>query len=287
MKNTLAKILVSIGFLFAVAGVHATPINVTVADNDPTLWGWNGVGNPSIGGSASAGNFGVGKEDNETESGTFQGQVWDLEAFVVDQVSKKLHLVGGFDFFNGQVASSTDPKVYLPGHIFVKVGGSKPGFGPTGNTTTTVSNSPNYDYTYAIDYTAPLPTLYTLAPGSQLDTATLDWTKSNPWRYSSGAASAQSVLTSYVSGLADGHADLVALGLGDLVGGSHNILTVDLSFLSSYAAGTRVYLSYTMECGNDSIKGEFTVPDAAASLLLIGAGLAVMGLFGLARRASV
>ena len=110
----------------------------------------------------------------------------------------------------------------------------------------------------------------------------------NPWRYSSGGTNIANGGISYTAGVADGGAALVALGLGHLVGGSHNILAIDLSYLS-VTAGTTVYFSYTMECGNDSIKGEYSggfdrVPDETASVLLIGLGLAAMSVVGFKRR---
>ena len=49
-----------------------------------------------------------------------------------------------------------------------------------------------------------------------------------------------------------------------------------------------IYFSYTMQCGNDSMKGEADgggfreVPDGGSTLLLLGSGLSA--LFGLKRR---
>ena len=67
------------------------------------------------------------------------------------------------------------------------------------------------------------------------------------------------------------------------------MLAIDLGFLGSIPLGTDVWFSYTMECGNDSLKGKYAggfyrTPDSAASVLLIGLGLAAMGFFGLKSR---
>src|SRR4051812_31922172 len=55
-------------------------------------------------------------EDNETEPGTIQSQVWDLEAFY--QTGNSLSMVGGFDFKNGVAHGGN---TYLSGDIFFDI----------------------------------------------------------------------------------------------------------------------------------------------------------------------
>jgi hypothetical protein len=194
----------------------------------------------------------------------------------------------------------------VPGDLFIKVGGSQPGANPIVNTPGTVSNS-NYGYTYAIDLTLPIgatgsaANLYSLSNTSLLNSVVYDQFGANPWKYSSGGTFVgKNVGISYMTGLADNNAFLTGtLGLtgtpadgvnGQLRGGNHNVLAIDLSFLS-VAAGTDVWFSYTMECGNDSLKGQFgggfdKVPDGATSVVLIALGLISMAVFGSKRRKS-
>jgi hypothetical protein len=88
-------------------------------------------------------------------------------------------------------------------------------------------------------------------------------------------------------------ASFVWLNLGGLLGAAvgsgrvHNIMEIDLSFLAGVQDD--VYFSYTMECGNDSLKGLYSggfdsVPDGATSILLIALGLVSMAVFGSKRR---
>ena len=76
----------------------------------------------------------------------------------------------------------------------------------------------------------------------------------------------------YVSNLTDG-----AMG-GGLSRGSHNAAVVDLSFLASK---TDFFCFFTMECGNDVLRGKggtsAAVPEAATILLLGFGVLAALG----------
>lgn len=61
----------------------------------------------------------------------------------------------------------------------------------------------------------------------------------------------------------------------------HNVLDLDLGWLlGSLGTGTQVWFSYTMQCGNDSLKGHFVVPDGGTSLILMGGALSTLCLFG-------
>jgi hypothetical protein len=266
--------------------------NVTVADYNATLWGFNGAGSLTSGGYNNRGNFGAAKEDNETEAGTIAGQQWDMEAFVVNGSS--LSIVAGFDLLNGVQNHNISA-----GDLFIKVGGAKPGFSPVNYGAGNVTNS-YYDYTYAIDLSkatrfgnasfGPTANVYSLSSSSVINTVIYDQFGSNPWKYdnnlNAGAGTATAI--TYTTGVADNAPALQALGLGWLVGGYHNILTIDLGFLvGTVAPGQNVYFSYTMECGNDSLKGQYSggfdqVPDQSTSLLLLS--LALLSLVGIARQ---
>lgn len=277
MKNKLASLLISIGLVLGAS--QALAVDITIADYNP-------------GAGFGGGPFGAAGEDNETEPGTVASQIWDMEAFVISGTT--LYIVGGYNMQAGAAGSggSVVSGMLVPGDLFIKVGGDQPGFNPISGTGT-VSNS-NYEYSYAVDLTQNVgatgtdASVYALDTNSVLDGVVYDQFGANPWRYNSGGQLLSSPTDiNYTPGLSN--ALTQALTGVSLVGGSHNVLAVDLSFLGSIAAGTDVWFSYTMECGNDSLKGQYSggfyqTPDSAASVLLIGLGLAAMGFFGLKSR---
>lgn len=240
---------------------QAMAVDITIADN--------------LGGAGfDAGARGTGLEDQETEPGTVANQTWDLEAFTI--VGTRLYMIGGFDFSIGQVGG-------LPGDLFIKVGGGA----PSGNPLTaggTVRNGDYYNYTHAVELAGGLgssATVQTLTADSNLDSVVNGQFRSNPWQWSSGGT-AGSTLTSYTPGLTDAQ---ILSGYGVVLeGGSHNVVSVDLAFLGAIPSGTDVWFSYTMQCGNDSLKGQyyggFRAPDGGATLVLLGMGLSALGAAG-------
>jgi hypothetical protein len=266
MKNKLASLLISIGLVLGATQAFAGEI--TIADANPGA-GFDG------------GPYGDAVEDNETEPGTIATQDWDMEAFVIS--GKTLYIVGGFNMQAGKDGIK-------PGDLFIKVGGSKPTYLPTSGSGT-VSNS-IYDYGFAVDLTQPVgatnpaASAYSLNGSSVLDTVIYDQFGANPWRYNSGGQLVANTGISYSSGLTTAQVNTLT-GVSPVGAGfSHNVLAVDLSFLGTIASGTDVWFSYTMECGNDSLKGQYSggfyrTPDSVASVLLIGLGLAAMGFYGL------
>jgi hypothetical protein len=289
MKNKLASLLISIGLVLGVS--QALAVDITIADYNP-------------GAGFGGGPFGAALEDNETEPGTVASQAWDMEAFVIK--GSTLYIVGGYNMQAGEAGSggSVVSGMLTPGDLFIKVGGTQPLFSPTANTGN-VTNS-IYSYSYAVDLTqnvgatGPSAQVFALNPGSVLKTAVYDQFGANPWKYDNGAQynqGNQPFATStlgYSSGLTTAQVNTMTYDVNILagispVGLSHNVLTVDLSFLGSIPLGTDVWFSYTMECGNDSLKGKYAggfyrTPDSASSVLLIGLGLAAMGFFGLKSR---
>ena len=280
MKNQLKNILAAGSILVGTFQAFAAPVNITIADFNP-------------GAGFGTGPTGIGAEDQETEPGTIGTQAWDMEAFVVN--GSTLYIVGGYNMRAGEAGGggSVVPGYLTPGDLFIKVGGSQPGFNPSNQGAGDVNNA-GYQYSYAIDLTQPVGAtgataqVYSLNSSSIFNTVVYDQFGANPWKYSSGGTAISSRVITYTSGLADGAAALVNLGLGGLLGGSHNILSIDLGFLN-VAANTPVYFSYTMECGNDSLKGSYSggfdkVPDSSASLGLIAVGLLSVAVFGYKRR---
>lgn len=266
--KTITSLLAAAGLLLAASPAMA--VNITISDN---LAGSGFDGGP----------FGVGLEDNETEPGAAPGQEWDMEAFVVD--GSTLYIVGGYDMIDGELN-------YLPGDLFIKVGGaSSPSGAPYIDGSLVTSNTAGY--TWAVDLSpialgAGSADVYKLNAGSQFDTVTFDHLQSNPWRYRSGGSFYSMASYNYTVGASAPL--LTSLGLGSLAGAYHNVLEIDLSSFLDADPGTNVWFSYTMQCGNDSLKGKYgggfdRVPDAGASVLLIGLGLGALSLFGVRRRA--
>lgn len=285
-----ALAIAGLALLLAPARVLAGPINVTIPDNAPANNGFIGDGSTTLPGSDIEG-LGQAKEDNETERvvghSTVAGQAWDTEAFFVDVAANKLFIVGGYDFLNGLTNGR-------PGDLFIKVGGEK----PTGDPTTysgSVTNS-LYDYTYAIDLSvsnysgAPAiytpaasfgltANVYTLTSSSVLLTTSVDPLGSNPWKFDNSQQTATPGATAISYTTTAGN-----MVLGENFAGSwHNVLEIDLTFMGDVLGTTPVWFSYTMECGNDSLKGY--VPDGGMTALLIAMGFAGLALARGRRRA--
>jgi len=295
--KTLARNLfttAAVSLLLGAAQVSAAPVEITRPDYNSTLWGFTGAGSLTAGGYSNRGNYGTSHEDNETEGGTIAGQQWDMEAFVLN--GNQLSIVAGFDLLNGVQAHNISA-----GDLFIKVGGTQPGFNPTNQGAGNVSNS-IYGYNYAIDLSkatrfgnasfGSTAQVYSLNNSTTLNTVIYDQFGSNPWKYDNNLNAGTGTATgiSYVTGQYNNSAALQALGLGWRQGGYHNILTIELSVLvGNVTPTTPVYFSYTMECGNDSLKGRYTggfyrVPDDVSSILLIGLGLTAIVAVGLKRR---
>jgi hypothetical protein len=291
MKKTTAILA-----LMATVAVQAAPIDITTPDHASNpVHGFNGGPfDPS-----GTGAF----EDNETEAvpglATQVGQKWDMEALTLN--GSILSIVGGY---NMNVATDG----WKPGDLFIKVGGAAPGTGPLSAPGQIQNNQfpAGEGYTFAVNLSDGIASgfsfasVYSLTTTSLLDSVNWDGLGSNPWRYASGAAATFSTGINYSVGQTA--ANVAALtGVGALAGlkgdasgalqtggAAHNVLQIDLSFLS-VPIGTTVYFSYVMECGNDAVKGEYgdgftRVPDRASNAVLLGIGLAALSLAGLKRR---
>lgn len=300
-KVLAAGITITAAISQAFAG-PAIPIDITRVDSATAPSnGFNG--GPFTWGTQPAGTG----EDNETERvpglQAVPSQEWDLEAITLHNTT--MSLVGGWDFKNFAGLES-----FHPGDLFIKVGGSAPSVQPINNG---AGNEPNttYGYTYVVQLSTAANfgkvINLTTGPAAVFHTVAYDAFLSNPWTYYTGGTAAGTTVTSYASartasqvGTLTGVSALNNLrddsNSGALVvnsvydtSPSHNVLDVDLSFLGNIAAGTAVYFHYTMECGNDSIRGQYAggfdrLPDSGSSLALIGMGLAALAAVGRLRR---
>jgi len=148
----------------------ALATNITINDLSSS-YGWEGVGK--------------GLEDQETEPGMVNSQVWDLEGFFfADNI---LSMVGGYDFLNG-VDDITSGDIFistLPEGPKYKQAERKEG----GNTSQTVFNT--YGYNYVIDLNFPDEVngeytykVYAIDGDTVVKTAIYDENEgSSPWQY--------------------------------------------------------------------------------------------------------
>ena len=223
------------------------------------------------------------REDNETESGfnasgahvnTIGAQRWDLEGMSIR--GSTLSLVGGFNFKDGQLDGAT---LIKPGHLFIKVGGPAPGFAPLANTTGLIDNI--YGYNYAVDLVSG--NVYHLTADSDLKSTTYDFLGSNPWKYygtdSDGTADTafhSATTPAGVVSLTSETSFSTLLGDAGAANNKHYVVDVDLSDFMTLNPGDNIWFHYAEECGNDSMRGFYQVPDAGNTLLLLGFGLAAL-----------
>jgi len=280
-------------------------------------WGWNGgprgtalEDNETEANSArvftTSGSF-VG-----TALGTDKGQMWDLEGMAINEHSGHLYMVGGYDF-NAGIAHQG-----LPGDLFIKLGSAgtfQPVVDPLGGSYlngTGLLGTPGYDFAIKLSgggmTGVPFSvTVVDLNAASSLDSVRNDALGSNPWKLSTGAlndgtftasavyktglSAAATALYTGEAGFATLHGDTDAGNTGGYTAGTiiqntHNVLDIDVSFLRSILPANKVVtFSYTMQCGNDQMKGRYgggfqLVPDGGASLILLGGGLSTLCLFG-------
>lgn len=294
IRYTTTATLLGLGFL---AG-QAMANNITIQDNQPIKWGFLG---DSGGAALTSGGFGQGSEDNEVEThkqstssrgytligsdyylNTTRSQAWDLEGIFLNGTS--LSLVGGYDFLNGLSGGR-------PGDLFIKVGGSKPGTGPTTAGSGDFQNSAFGDggYTYVVDLSVsaysgsgtyanaagfgPTAFWYQLTGDSMLKSVIYDQMASNAWKYEpTGGENLGLANLTY-----EANADIT--NYANFAGTVHNVLTIDLAGIFTEGLPKEdLWFSYTMQCGNDSIKGVSRVPDGGYTTILLGFALLALGL---------
>jgi hypothetical protein len=194
-------------------------------------------------------------EDQEVEPNCAIGQQWDLEGFFLE--GNKLSMVGGYNFVSGEVGNGI---LFNSGDIFIKTG-----------------NSLDYNYVLDMNFSNKTYSVYSRPSGSIQNVYYSQNAASNPWNYNPNGAIP---LTGWGNKTFEYYTGLIDTEVGGLLGGSHNVAVVDLSFL---APGTTFTSHFTMGCGNDNLMGSGTtaVPEPQMMLLL---GLGLVGIAGFARR---
>jgi hypothetical protein len=233
------------GSLLAASIVNATPINITLHDNNSAA-GYIGTG--------------VGLEDNETEPGTIKSDAWDYEALGYEASARRLDVIGTYDFKNGQVANN---KTYRMGAIFVGTGSAMPG--PNNWSYAYVLNFNNNTYSLYNSFSIVLPT---------------DIPQSTPWTITPTSGALATGTFSYATGL--GNPDGFGLGVMGANPNIHNMISLSLGDLPLNLLND-FWVHTTPECGNDNLNGHYNyVPDAGATALLLG--MSVSALVGIRRK---
>lgn len=210
---------------------------------------------------------GVGGEDQEVEPNCQTGQKWDLEAMFLDGAT--LTLVGGYDFYNGALDTSRNI-LFTTGDIFIDVDGDaiygQDVYTGSGDGYKTVANVYNYDYVIDLSSQSLTYDVFALNSTSLMGVYFRQNDEANPLSF---------IRTDNDIALASGSYTLNS-NLNDsdfnnaLLGGTHNAMSFDVSFLQGY---TDLLFHYTYGCGNDNLIGEGSIPvPEPASMLMLGLG---------------
>jgi hypothetical protein len=255
MKTLKLILIVIASLLVCISNAYANPFGTDITINDDRNRNDNAWYNKS-------GNT----DDQEVEPGMQTGQHWDLEGFALN--GNKLTAVAGFNLKEGYLYS--DGKTYHSGDIFIDILGDGTGVSYNGQT---------YEYVLDIDYPTFKYDVYLLTTinGFTADPGYITANHnelSEPYRRSSGGTlvySNQSItFFGYPTALTDAQS-----GYSGYSGNNdHYAMTVDLGFLPG---GTTFVSHLTIECGNDNLMGRGTAVPEPTTLLLLGLGLAGLG----------
>lgn len=260
LKRMLKGTMV-ICFLVSLFGIaNATPINITVADgnSDPSFWRYDGWYTDVKSG------FQI--EDNEVERGCVYTQYWDLEGFFLE--GTELSVVGGFNFKDGYDYYGND-NPFMAGDIFINTEG----------------DCDVYEYVIVMNYAGNGYDVREIDAFTQVGLVSEDINtpESNPFNWLSGG--------SLVSG-AGGTLSFNTIE-GDYLecqgykGNEthYEVSNIDLSFLEEEGV-TDFSLHYTIDCGNDMIKGDgsISIPEPGTFSLLFMGSLCMIGFWALRRK---
>jgi hypothetical protein len=208
-----------------------------------------------------------------------------------------LFLVGGYDFQGQASIYGSDAAQATPGDLFIKIGGTEPGYTPL--TESAVDNSA-YGWNYAVRFTPAsggglTASVFALSGTTPLNTVINDQLGSNPWKVNDPPSASYTPTVSYhtlktageVSDIVEGDAsgslfDGLLRNSGQAAG-AHYVVAVDMAWLAALTSNQDIYLSYTMQCGNDHIKASLAggfrvVPDGGLTLILLGLSMAGLSL---------
>ncbi|WP_163833589.1 PEP-CTERM sorting domain-containing protein [Spartinivicinus ruber] len=206
------------------------------------------------------------QEDNEIEPGNLTGQKWDLEGFF--QKENTLSLIGGFNYQQG--ATGYHNRRWHSGDIFIDIDNNHINANSRRNYNgnDTVQNTFGYDYVFDVDWANLTYDIIKLDNLSSTKTAYYGNNYgSSAWLYAGGGQTigngtfSISTLTDQESGFS---------------GGIHYGATgFDLSFLGE---NRDFYAHFTMQCGNDNLKGHGKTPNKPVVPVPVPSTIALIGL---------
>jgi hypothetical protein len=251
---------------------------------------------------ASAGQqLGSRGENNEVESSMQQGQMWDLE--MMDLTNGTLSLIGGWKFDSGIVATISasasrrddqnlgggGPQNWDSGDIFLAINGPEPW---------SVAGSGNTNY-WGYHFVIDVQWLDNGSPGTytvyQLDAnstiyQTVDFgaagniPRSDPWRYAGGGTSIYSGTWNMASNVPDQGSEASAWDVGQGPDNQRYSVGFDLTQWLVLQPGETLYAHFTMECGNDVLRGHYDETEGGqltpepGTFALLGLVLAGLGI---------